>query len=42
MDKLDKSRYIKKDVKNKLFEKYKQCANFPNSDVIKNYYCRYT
>jgi len=34
-----KSRYIKKDVLNKLFEKSNKCSNYPGSDVIKNYKC---
>lgn len=35
-----KSRYIKKEVKLHLFEKYNmKCANIPNSNIIQNYDC---
>ena len=35
-----KSRYIKKEIKKNLFEKYNmKCANFPNSNSILNYDC---
>ena len=34
-----KSRYIKKDILDKLLEKSSQCSNYIGSNVIKNYNC---
>ena len=33
------SRYIKKNVKIELFNKYPKCANYPDSGIILNYNC---